>query len=141
MNNIVDQLKRDEGVRPVAYQDTLGLWTIGVGRLIDGRKNGAGLRMNEIEQMLLNDIAEREQALRLSLPWFDELDEPRQGVLVNMAFQLGMAGLLQFKDTLGLVRKGDHAAAAAAMLNSKWASQTPERAKRMSKQMETGVWQ
>jgi lysozyme len=139
--NIVDQLKRDEGVRQVAYQDSLGLWTIGVGRLIDGRKVGAGLRMKEIEQMLLNDIADREQALRLSLPWFDSLDEVRQAVLVNMAFQLGVVGLMQFKDTLNRVREGDYAGAAVAMLQSKWASQTPERAKRVSKQMETGVWQ
>lgn len=139
--NIVDQLKRDEGVRQVAYQDSLGLWTIGVGRLIDGRKVGAGLRIKEIEQMLLNDIADREQALRLSLPWFDSLDEVRQAVLVNMAFQLGVAGLLQFKDTLNRVREGDYAGAAAAMLQSKWASQTPERAKRVAKQMETGAWQ
>jgi lysozyme len=139
--NIVDQLKRDEGVRQVAYQDSLGLWTIGVGRLIDGRKVGAGLRMKEIEQMLANDIADREQALRLSLPWFDSLDEVRQAVLVNMAFQLGVVGLMQFKDTLNRVREGDYAGAAAAMLQSKWASQTPERAKRVSKQMETGAWQ
>jgi lysozyme len=139
--NIVDQLKRDEGVRQVAYQDSLGLWTIGVGRLIDGRKVGAGLRMKEIEQMLLNDIADREQALRLSLPWFDSLDEVRQAVLVNMAFQLGVVGLMQFKDTLNRVREGDYAGAAVAMLESKWASQTPERAKRVSKQMETGAWQ
>lgn len=139
--NSVDQLKRDEGVRQVAYQDSLGLWTIGVGRLIDGRKVGAGLRIKEIEQMLLNDIADREQALRLSLPWFDSLDEVRQAVLVNMAFQLGVAGLLQFKDALNRVREGDYAGAAAAMLQSKWASQTPERAKRVAKQMETGAWQ
>ena len=139
--NIVDQLKRDEGVRQVAYQDSLGLWTIGVGRLIDGRRVGAGLRIKEIEQMLLNDIADREQALRLSLPWFDSLDEVRQAVLVNMAFQLGVVGLLQFKDTLNRVREGDYAGAAAAMLQSKWASQTPERAKRVAKQMETGAWQ
>ena len=139
--NIVDQLKRDEGVRQVAYQDSLGLWTIGVGRLIDGRKVGAGLRIKEIEQMLLNDIADREQALRLSLPWFDSLDEVRQAVLVNMAFQLGVVGLLQFKDTLNRVREGDYAGAAVAMLQSKWASQTPERAKRVAKQMESGAWQ
>ena len=139
--NIVDQLKRDEGMRQVAYQDSLGLWTIGVGRLIDGRKVGAGLRIKEIEQMLLNDIADREQALRLSLPWFDSLDEVRQAVLVNMAFQLGVVGLLGFRDTLNRVREGDYAGAAAAMLQSKWASQTPERAKRVAKQMETGAWQ
>lgn len=139
--NIVDQLKRDEGMRQVAYQDSLGLWTIGVGRLIDGRKVGAGLRIKEIEQMLLNDIADREQALRLSLPWFDSLDEVRQAVLVNMAFQLGVVGLMQFRDTLNRVREGDYAGAAVAMLQSKWASQTPERAKRVAKQMETGAWQ
>jgi len=62
-------------------------------------------------------------------------------VLVNMAFQLGVVGLLQFKDTLTNVREGNYSGAAAAMLLSKWREQTPDRAKRLATQMETGVWQ
>jgi lysozyme len=141
MSNLARQLTGDEGVRPCVYQDHLGYWTIGIGRLVDSRKPGAGLRPNEIEFLLANDIEDRVRELAKRLPWFIQLDEARQGVLLNMSFQLGVDGLLAFKNTLELVRTGKYTEAAAAMLQSKWAGQTPERAKRLSDQMATGVWQ
>ncbi len=58
-----------------------------------------------------------------------------------MAFQLGTAGLLGFTNTLQLVQAGKYAEAGAAMLQSKWAQQTPNRAKRLAEQMRTGTWQ
>jgi lysozyme len=140
MNDLVRQLKSDEGEIPHAYQDHLGFWTIAVGRFIDKRKGG-GLRPKEIDFLLTNDIEDRVQALNKALPWFTDLDEARQGVLLNMAFQLGTAGLLAFTTTLTHVRAGRYDEAATAMLQSKWAQQTPERAERMAEQMRTGKWQ
>lgn len=140
INELTAQLTRDEGRKSAAYQDHLGFWTIGVGRLIDARKGG-GLRDDEITYMLRNDINDRVDALTRALPWLQDLDDARKGVLLNMAFQLGTAGLLGFKNTLEQVRVGAYATAASMMLQSKWATQTPERAKRLAKQMETGVWQ
>lgn len=137
---LVRQLKGDEGVIPHAYPDHLGYLTIGVGRLIDKRKGG-GLRSDEIVYLLNNDIDNRIEALTRALPWFQNLDDARKGVLLNMAFQLGTEGLLGFKNTLAMIRDGHYEHAAGAMLNSKWATQTPERAKRMSEQMRTGQWQ
>jgi lysozyme len=138
--NLVRQLNGDEGRKPCAYQDHLGFWTIGIGRLVDDRKPGAGLRPKEMDYMLANDIEDRVQQLTTRLPWFINLDEARQGVLLNMSFQLGVDGLLAFKNTLALVRQGKYAEAADAMLQSKWAGQTPERAKRLSDQMRDGQW-
>jgi lysozyme len=135
------QLKGDEGVKPCVYQDHLGFWTIGVGRLVDGRKKGAGLRPDEITYLLNNDIDDRINALTKALPWFQDLDDARKGVLLNMAFQLGTEGLLGFERTLALIRDGKYENAAAAMLQSKWAQQTPARAKRMADQMRSGLWQ
>ena len=140
IEQLTAQLRRDEGTKATAYQDHLGFWTIGVGRLIDSRKPGAGLRPDEIDYLLRNDINDRVQALTKALPWFDRLDEARRGVLVNMAFQLGTAGLLGFKSTLALVAAGKYAEAAEQMLKSKWATQTPARAKRLAEQMKTGEW-
>ena len=140
IEKLTAQLRRDEGQRPLAYQDHLGYWTIGVGRLIDSRKPGAGLRPDEIDYLLRNDINDRVQALTKALPWFSALDEARRGVLINMAFQLGTAGLLGFKSTLALIAAGKYAEAAEQMLKSKWATQTPERAKRLAEQMKTGEW-
>ena len=140
IEQLTAQLRRDEGTRAAAYQDHLGFWTIGVGRLIDSRKPGAGLRPDEIDHLLRNDINDRVAALQKALPWFSVLDESRQGVLLNMAFQLGTDGLLAFRQTLGLVRDGKYTEASEQMLKSKWAEQTPERAKRLSEQMKTGEW-
>ncbi len=139
IDELTKQLRRDEGVRPAAYQDHLGFWTIGVGRLIDARKGG-GLRDSEIDLLLLNDINDRVEALNDALPWFQDLSEPRKGVLLNMAFQLGTAGLLAFTTTLAHVRAGRYSDAAKAMLLSKWAQQTPMRAMRLAQQMEDNQW-
>lgn len=134
------QLKADEGVKAQAYQDQLGFWTIGVGRLIDSRKPGSGLRPSEIDFMLQNDIDDRIEALTRSLPWFQNLDDARKGVLLNMAFQMGVEGLMGFKNTLRMVEDGDYMGAARNMLQSKWAEQTPARAARMAEQMRSGKW-
>jgi lysozyme len=135
------QLIGDEGKRKCVYKDSLGLYTIGIGRLVDDRKPGAGLRDSEMEFMLRNDIDDRIEALGKRLPWFQNLDDARRGVLLNMSFQLGVEGLLEFKRTLALVEAGKYEEAARNMLVSLWAQQTPERAKRMSEQMKTGKWQ
>lgn len=140
IQNLTDQLRRDEGEVLHAYTDHLGFWTIGIGRLIDKRKGG-GITKDEAAYLLQNDIAKFTMALRARLAWFDGLDEARQGVLANMAFQMGIDGLLGFKNTLALIERGEYEAAAGGMLQSKWAQQTPERAARLAKQMATGVWQ
>lgn len=140
--NLKAQLSSDEGRRKNVYKDHLGWYTIGIGRLVDARKPGGGLRDSEMDFMFNNDVDDRIDALHRAIPWFSELDEARQGVLLNMSFQMGVEGLLAFKDTLKLVGDGKYEAAAEQMLKSKWArEQTPVRAMRLSTQMKTGVWQ
>ena len=133
----IDQLKRHEGVRQSAYQDSLGYWTIGVGRLIDGKKGGK-LSMEEIEYLLRNDIKRTCEEVRKALPWFDTLSTNRQQVLINMGFNLGTKGLLGFKNTLEFVRTGQYDAAAKGMLASKWAKQVGNRSVELAEQMRNG---
>jgi lysozyme len=133
------QLIRDEKKVAHAYQDPLGYWTIGVGHLIDERRGGT-LPEFIIDTLLEYDIAQKTRELIAALPWFIELDPPRQGVLVNMAFNLGTAGLLKFAKALGAMRSGSYAEAALHMLDSPWARQVGARAQRLASQMETGVW-
>lgn len=140
ITNIRDQLKRDEGTVLSEYKDHLGYSTIGTGRLIDRRKGG-GITHAEADYLLDNDIAKVVQGVRSRFPWTERLDDVRRGVLVNMAFQMGIEGLAGFKNTLAMVERADYAGAAAGMLNSKWATQTPARAKRLSKQMASGQWE
>jgi lysozyme len=139
-SRLAQQLRAEEGERLVAYQDHLGYWTIGVGRLLDGRKGG-GISAEESEYLLQNDIARMTAAVLAELPWAKNLTEPRLGALVGMAFQMGPAGLFGFKQTLSAIRDERYAHAAALMMQSKWATQTPQRARRMARQIETGEWQ
>lgn len=134
------QLRRDEGEVLHAYQDHLGYWTIGIGRLIDKRKGG-GISAEESSLLFRNDLGRVMEALQTRLPWFSRLDSARKGVLINMAFQMGVDGLLGFRNTLAMVEAGDYAGAADGMLQSLWArEQTPARAKRLSEQMRDGQW-
>lgn len=139
-NELTKQLRRDEGEVLSAYSDHLGYLTIGVGRMIDKRKGG-GITAEESAYLLSNDIDKRQAELLRRAPWMAQLDQARFGVMLNMAFQMGVDGLLGFKNTLAMVKAGDYESAAAGMLHSKWATQTPVRAQRLSKQMESGVWQ
>lgn len=138
-NNITRLLRGEEGEVLTEYKDHLGYSTIGVGRLIDKRKGG-GITAEESAYLLGNDIQKRMTELERKLPWITSLDEARRGVLLSMAFQMGVDGLLGFKNTLEMVRTGRYEDAAKGMLNSKWAKQTPQRAKRHSEQMRTGNW-
>lgn len=138
--NLIRQLRDEEGEVLSAYQDHLGYWTIGVGRLIDKRKGG-GITAEESAYLLGNDIAKVNAQLDSKIPWWRKLDEARQAVIQGMAFQMGIDGLLGFKNTLKMIEAGDYEGAGKGMLNSLWAKQTPGRARRMADQMKTGVWQ
>jgi lysozyme len=136
---LTKQLRRDEDEILHAYPDHLGYLTIGVGRLIDKRKGG-GITPEESAYLLSNDIDKRQAELLRRIPWVSTLDPVRFGALLNMAFQMGVDGLLGFKNTLAMIRAGNYSEAAEGMLQSLWAKQTPARAKRISEQMRLGVW-
>ena len=140
VNNIIDQIKLDEGVIPYAYQDTLGFWTIGVGFLIDKRK-GSGLDNEEIDFILQHRVGMKQAEILERWPPFARLDPVRQGALTNMAYQMGVSGVLAFKDMLAALIAQNWAAAHDAALESHWAQQTPERAQRIATQLLTGDWQ
>jgi lysozyme len=132
------QLVRHEGLRLKPYRCTAGKLTIGVGRNLDDK----GISPKEAMLLLDNDIDETETWLLASLPWVKSLDDARQRVLVNMAFNLGVPGLLAFKRTLASVERGEFGLAAAQMLESKWARQVGDdegqRAWELSQQMRLG---
>jgi lysozyme len=131
------QLKRDEGFRQMPYHDSEGVLTIGYGFNLQSD----GLTEQEASIVLHLRGWNRYVELLTALPWAHKLDDARQGVLLNMAYNLGVNGLLQFKRTLEFIQQGFYAHAADEMLNSKWATQVGPRAHRLSEQMKSGVWQ
>ena len=138
VNVLLPHLKKEEGWRESCYRDHLGYLTIGYGRLIDEKKGGHITR-DEGEYLLLNDIQRIETALMVAIPWMKELNGVRQAILVSMAYQMGVDGLLGFRNMLKHCKNGQFAAAGTHMRASRWAKQTPERAFRMSQAMEMGT--
>jgi lysozyme len=131
-----DQLLVDEGLRLKPYKDTVGKLTIGVGRNLSDK----GISATESLYLLNNDIDEHWDALVKRFPWVLGLDEVRQICLLNLAFNMGVEGLAQFKNTLAAVQRGDWAAAARGLMNSKWHTQVqPSRSKRLIRMMLTGA--
>ncbi len=142
-----EQLTNHEGLRLKAYLDTIGVLTIGIGHNcktspVPGvSKVGDSITKELAYEMFDQDINNHNKKVYRAIPWIEDLNPPRQAVLYNMAFNLGITGLLGFKKTLDMINREEYSNAAKGMLNSKWASQVGNRAKQLSKQMETGEWQ
>tara|TARA_R100000951_G_scaffold99934_2_gene90512 strand:+ start:771 stop:1187 length:417 start_codon:yes stop_codon:yes gene_type:complete len=131
---LAEQLKQHEGLRLKPYTDTVGKLTLGVGRNLEDK----GITEQEALFMLNNDVDYFYKNIAKELPWIKNLDDARQNVLVNMAFNLGIAGLMTFKKMLLACEHGNFKIAATEMLNSKWAEQVGYRAVELSEQMRTG---
>jgi lysozyme len=131
---ITETLIQAEGLKLRPYRCTGGALTIGVGRNLDAK----GITEAEARFMLANDIEEVWRAVVTNLPWVTKLTDTRQRVICEMGFQLGIGGLLSFKNTLAAVQAGRYADAAAGMLQSRWASQTPRRVQRLAAMMRQG---
>jgi len=138
-----ESIRRHEGSRDLPYRDTVGLWTIAIGHLVDDDPLpfGAATVGDVLDyitdrerhaQWLEDDI---EIAIKGARDWlgdaFTQLSEPAQRVIVEMAYQLGGAGLAKFVQMRAALVAFNMGLAADCGLNSKWATQTPHRAKEL----------
>jgi len=139
---LIDDLRRDEGVRYTPYADTKGIPTVGVGHNLQASPLPSGwtypLTGGQVDELLRGDLQNVYGDLTRALPWWTDLNDVRQRVLCNMCFNLGMSKLAGFKNTLNSMRQGAYVDAAAGMLNSAWASQVGARAQRLAQMMRTG---
>lgn len=154
------ELQRDEGNKLKAYKDTLGLWSIGVGRNLDRGDGGItkhetetlkitrasclqkGITQAQCDALLDNDINAIMAALDVKLPWWRSLDPVRQRVMVNLGMMgIGNAnsGLLSFHNTLEATRTHRWEDAAKGLLASKYAKQVGARATRLATLLRLGT--
>jgi lysozyme len=150
-----DRLKEEEGFRAKPYFDSVGKLTIGWGRnLIDDPLTGQErdylgvspdfpvedlkIDQEQAEYLLRNDIGKTREEVRKRLPWVIQLDPVRQDVLYDMAFNMGVHGLLGFHHTLAFVQAGNYGAASEAILESKAARELPSRYALLAHIMKTG---
>lgn len=135
LEKLTAQLNVDEGRKKRIYLDTATppRWTVGVGRNVSDRD----FSDDEIDLMLKNDINLICAQLDKNLPWWRDMNDVRQNVLINMCF-MGIGKVLGFKNTLTSMRDEEYTAAAIGMLDSLWAKQVGDRAKRLATMMRTG---
>ncbi len=145
INNIYDQLMRDEGLSLSPYADTRGFITIGYGHNVTANPlpnyDLDNFTIDAAEQVLRDDCARIWAKLYRDMPWLSSIDSVRQGVYQNMSFNLGAGGVEEFHHSLDDVQAGNYAQAALDMQQSAWYTQVGARARRLCIQMKTGIWQ
>lgn len=121
----IDGLKKslllNEGSEEFVYQDSLGYYTIGIGRCIDRRK-GKGLSLSEQLYLLDNDIENCKRDLN-PFVWYQNLDDIRKCVMIELCFNLGLHGLLSFKRMIAALNEKNYLRAISELKDSKWSTQ------------------
>lgn len=137
LDRVRESLKRDEGLRLYLYHDTTGHQTIGYGHNVDER----GITERAADVILDDDI---DIAATESMMWIGgpgewaQLDDCRKGVVIQMMFNLGMTSMRKFKQFKRALLAEDYSLAAVEMLDSRWAKQVGDRAKKLAKEMRSG---
>jgi lysozyme len=147
-----DLIQHHEGCRLQQYQDGEGYWTIGWGHCIDPRvgckaldpslyeADGLTLSQATADEIFEEDLDAVEAELISHLPWAMQLATVRLAVLQDMAFELGIEGLLEFATFLELMKSGEFEAAASDLLKTKLGSQVPTRESQNAALLISGAW-
>jgi len=128
MKDLLESIKHHEGFVEHVYDDSLGIPTIGYGFAI----KDLVLEEDLCDEILLRKLRILGRSVMGKFPFFDSLPSDCKSVLMEMCYQLGVRGVSKFKKALKAMDDGDWEKAADEMLDSKWAKQTPNRAKEMS---------
>jgi lysozyme len=135
---LLEMLKRHEGVRSKVYLCSAGYETIGVGRNIS--KSGMGLSGDEVDYLLENDIVRVIKELSSEYPWFKDLDDVRKDAMIDISFNLGATRLRGFKRALAAMEVADYKMAAKEFLDSKWSRDVKGRATELCYMIEMGSY-
>lgn len=145
MSELVRQLLTEEEGRVLGpYFDHMGFNTFGIGHLCDARRP-TPIPGQIVDLMFDYDLKDKLAQAQL-IPNFRNMNEVRRAVMISMVFQLGFEpfdgdGFKDFRAMLAALDIGDYKRAAVEGLDSKWAKiDTPRRAQRQMKMLETGLW-
>jgi lysozyme len=140
--NVQELIKRHEGLSLTPYKCPAGHWTVGYGHNLDAHSEPVpeSITLERAEQYLAQDIQNARHDCEMFISCWNDLNETRQAVLIDMCFNIGTSGLLRFHRLIRNLELKYFAYAALEMMHSLWAEQVPERAAELSKLMETGKW-
>lgn len=146
---MIEELRRvlevDEGCIYGVYLDHLGKPTVGIGHLVTeqdeefGWPPGAPVSEERVAELFERDVIRCLNDCRWINPNFDQLPIPAQVTMASLAFQLGGKGYSSFKKHHAAIEAGDWMEAAAQLRDSKLYRQTPQRAERHAKRLESLV--
>ena len=133
MKNLIENIKESEGFVEHVYNDSLGIPTIGYGFAIKD------LILDEdiASEILIRKVKNLAQRVQNKFDWFNTEPDVIKKVVIEMCYQLGLGGFSKFKKTISYLEKKNYLEASKEMLDSKWAKQTPNRAKKLSKIVES----
>lgn len=135
LEELIQQLIKHEGLKLKPYKCTANKLTIGVGRNIEDR----GISENEAMYMLSNDIKLSNEELERTFPFYKNLNDTRQNVLINMHMNLGLPKLLTFRNFLKELNDNNFLYASDEMLDSRWSLQVGNRAIELANLMRKGA--
>ena len=128
MEDLIESIKKNEGFVGPVYKDTLGFDTIGYGTKLP-------LSEEEAEVLLLLRLKDKIEELIVREPFFMELPVDKQEIIVEMCYQMGVSGVLNFKRMWKALKEFEFFEASVEMMDSKWAKQTFTRAYELSLRM------
>jgi len=139
--SLVAALKTDEGFSPTPYMD-VGVGGISLGTAVGYGRNLTREPLDEEEAsfLLYSSIMKKRAALERQQPLFNKLSSPRKDAILLMAYQMGVAGCLGFKQMWACLEKADWVGAALEAKESKWGRQYTKRAERVVQLLESGKW-
>ena len=137
MINIEAELIKEEGLSLETYDDGYGNLTIGVGHLL--KEPMEPITLEQAGRLLKKDIMIAIEECVKNIPFYPELDEVRQYVLISMMFNMGWKRLKTFRRFFMALENRAYSVAANEMIDSLWARQTKRRAERLAKMMRTGA--
>ena len=139
MERLLKSVKEHEGYRNKVYLDTLGKRTVGVGHLCveDFWEDDKEYEESFLMEILEKDLQEAIHGARSLMGEYGcaDIDEQAEEILIEMVFQLGKTGVSKFKNMWKALSELNYVGASYEMLDSRWAKQTPNRAKSMAKIM------
>ena len=125
--SLEDRIKGHEGCVTKPYYDSEGILTAAYGRNLEA----VPFSQDEMDLMFRNDLQRAIKGAE-SFSAYESLNRSRRGVLIEMTYQMGVAGVNKFKKFLAAAEQQEWQQAHDEMLDSKWHDQTPERAQELA---------
>ena len=149
----IRRIAQGEGYSATAMKDPVAGYDVGYGhsltynggwdtvnKILHKPSSNRSVSPQEAADLCRHDLQTIYKELDRNFPWWKDLDKESQYVMVDMCYNMGAAKLKKFEKTLGALQQGDYATASRQMLNSRYARQTGQRARKNAELIRTGKW-